>query len=138
MNEILLDPKDLKIAKLKQAIECFKKYDKERKEYYKEAMLRLGEYESLLDEASDCNEIVKKLRKRVKYQKDAIRGLERIIAKNNIPEDIKNLPVTDLQIALYNKTKELCKVKEELKALRKTNSDLICRIVKLQNDYDAV
>lgn len=133
MNEILSDPKDIKIAKLKLAIENFKKYDKERKEYYKDAMVRLGEYESLLDEATDHNEIIKKLRKKIKGQKDTIRGLERIIAKNNIPEEIKNLCVTDLQIALHNKTRELCKVKEELKSLRKTNSDLIYRIVKLQN-----
>lgn len=133
MNEILVDPKDLKITRLKQAIADFKKYDKERKEYYKNAMLRLGEYESLLDEATDCNEIIKKLRKKVKAQKDVIKGLERIIAKNNIPEDIKNLNITNLQITLYKKITELCKVKEELRVLRKTNSDLVYQLAELKN-----
>ena len=35
MNKNLFDPKDVKIARLEAEIKAFKKYDKERTEYYK-------------------------------------------------------------------------------------------------------
>lgn len=38
------------VMKLKLAIEHFKKYDKERKEYYKQAMIELGQLRSYVEE----------------------------------------------------------------------------------------
>lgn len=50
LNEDLIDPKDLKIAKLKLAIENFKKYDKERKAYYSKSLIELGQLKDYVEE----------------------------------------------------------------------------------------
>lgn len=44
MNKSLFkDARDYEIAKLKFAIERFKEYDKERKDFYRDKLQRLGE-----------------------------------------------------------------------------------------------
>lgn len=46
LNEDLISPHEVEIAKLKKIISDFKKYDKERKNYYKESMIKLEELQS--------------------------------------------------------------------------------------------
>lgn len=51
LNEELIDNKEL--VKLKLQIEKFKKYDKERKEYYKNVLIEYSKCKSLIDEYED-------------------------------------------------------------------------------------
>ena len=134
LNEELIDPKDLKILRLKKTIKKFKEYDKERKEYYADAMIRLGEYESLFDEATDCNDIVEKLKKKINNQTKEIRNLRRFIDLNNISSELRNLSFPDLKLSLTNTKAELAKTRNELESLRRTNSNLIYQLVKLKHE----
>lgn len=53
LNEDLFDKKDKEIFRLRLIIDKFKKYDKERKEYYSNSLRRLGELESMFSEIGD-------------------------------------------------------------------------------------
>lgn len=53
VNEDLLDDKTKEIISLRSQIKRFKKYDKERSEYYKSSLIKLGECESLVSEYED-------------------------------------------------------------------------------------
>lgn len=62
VNEELLSPAEklicslkLKIKHLEQTIDKFKKYDEQRKEYYKDLAIRVGELESELSEYKDSS-----------------------------------------------------------------------------------
>lgn len=134
LNKELIDPKDLKIIRLEQTIKKFKEYDKERKEYYAEAMVRLGEYESLFDEVTDCNGIVEKLKKKINNQTKEIRNLRRFIDRNNISSELRDLSFPDLKLDLTNAKAELAKAKNKLESLRKANNDLVCQLIKLKHE----
>lgn len=57
MNKNLIgDQKDVEIARLKMIIEKFKKYDKDRTEFYAKKMQRLGELESYVIELEEKSE----------------------------------------------------------------------------------
>lgn len=64
LNEDLINPKDIEIAKLKLTIEKFKRYDAERKQYYSNALQRLGELESYVQELT-ADTAISKLKKKV-------------------------------------------------------------------------
>ena len=134
LNEELINPKDLKIFRLEKTIKKFKEYDKERKEYYADAMVRLGEYESLFDEVTDCNDIVEKLKKKINNQTKEIRNLKRFIDRNNISSELRNLSFPDLKLSLTNTKAELAKTRNELESLRRINSNLIYQLVKLKHE----
>lgn len=72
LNEELIDNKTKEIISLTCQIKRFKKYDKERSEYYRSSMIKLGEYESLVSEYEDfLTNILPILRKLVhKVEKD--------------------------------------------------------------------
>ena len=53
LNEELIDNKTKEIISLRCQIKRFKKYDKERSEYYKSSLIKLGECESLVSEYED-------------------------------------------------------------------------------------
>lgn len=56
LNEDLMSENQKETLKLKLTIEHFKKYDKERKEYYKQSMIELGQLRSFVEELeSDSN-----------------------------------------------------------------------------------
>ena len=71
LNEDLFDPKDLEIAKLKQAIKRFKKYDKERKKYYANLEQEISMLKTYIQEL-EGDETVKSLRKKIKNQRETI------------------------------------------------------------------
>ena len=68
MNPDLLDPREVMIGRLKSKIEAFKKYDEERKAYYRDSLIKLGELESLIDESDPEF----KLRSKIQSQKQTI------------------------------------------------------------------
>lgn len=125
LNEIFFDEKDREIIKLKKVIECFKKYDSDRKEYYAKSLIELGQLKEYIAELEDTD---KKARK-IKYQKIAIANLERIIHNNKYlakidPEQIKQINVLELQkenteLKKRNKTlsKNLTKAREDISRL---------------------
>lgn len=69
MTKEIIESKDKEIRRLNQIIEDFKKYDNKRKEYYKNAMIRLGELESILSEFKDGDDQVQYLLNKVQEQR---------------------------------------------------------------------
>ena len=101
LNEGLFDNnKDLKIAKLTNEIRSFKKYDEERKEYYRKALIRLGEAEEMLDSIEAKNPL------------HAIKNLMK--AKNAKIHELKN----KFSVELLEKDKEIRDLKLEILELK--------------------
>lgn len=123
MNPDLLNPTQVYIGRLKSKINAlentiaeFKKYDKKRKDYYKDLAIRVGELESELAEYKDLEDPTGKLQNKIKMQRNTIRSLQAILNIRNeeFPEDM------DL-ISAKNEIKSL---KEKVETLTKTNSHL--------------
>ena len=81
-EELFFDKKDLEIAKLKQSIDRFKKYDKNRNQNHKkevsELKIEIGKLKSYIEEL-ESNKDLEKLRTKIKNQKEVILSLERKI-----------------------------------------------------------
>jgi len=123
MNPDLLDPKEVIIGKLKSKIEAFKKYDEERKAYYKDALIRLGELESLMDEIDP----ERKLRDKIKNQRKTITGLQALLCTKEVefPSDFDLAKAKAKIIKLQN---DLNKTKEDLSKHKKTISELVSKL----------
>ena len=123
LNQDLVDPKDFKIGQLKAEIEAFKKYDEKRKAYYKDALIRLGELESLIDEVDP----EKKLRDKLKAQRKTIAQLQLVIQaqKIEIPEDLN---LVKALVEIDNLRKQLAKARKEVNLHQKTISELIYKL----------
>lgn len=121
LNQDLVDPKDFKIGQLKAEIEAFKKYDEKRKAYYKDALIRLGELESLIDDPEE------KLRKKLKAQRKTIAQLQLVIEaqKIEIPEDLN---LVKALVEIDNLRKQLTKARKEINLHQKTISELIYKL----------
>ena len=97
LNEDLFEEKDKEILKLKALIEHFKKYDSNRKQYYADVLVELGQLRTYVSELEDTDKKAKK----IKAQKLVIKNLERTITENKIakivdPEKIKEIEITEL------------------------------------------
>lgn len=126
LNKDLIDPKDIEIAKLKLTIEKFKKYDAERKQYYSNALQRLGELESYVQEL-EADSVIPKLKKKVDEQGKQLRYLNRVITANKY--HLFNDDYTLTSAITENELKERNKVlSKELTNLRKTIKELICKL----------
>lgn len=123
LNKDLVDPKDFKIGQLKAEIEAFKKYDEKRKAYYKDALIRLGELESLIDEVDP----EKKLRNKLKAQRKTIAQLQLVIEsqKIEIPEDLN---LVKALVEIDNLRKQLATARKEITQHQKTISELIYKL----------
>lgn len=130
LNEDLLSlvsPKDKEIAKLKRTIDEFKKYDKKRKEYYREALIELGE----LKEFIESDDITYAMSQKIKNYKKAIAGMSRSInyckaleAGIAIDElDSEKVKIADLQKKIRDLKKDNEKYLLEIVKLRKALSD---------------
>lgn len=123
MNPDLLNPTQVYIGRLKSKIKTlentiaeFKKYDKQRKEYYKNLAIHVGELESELAEYHDSEDPTGRLQNKIAAQRKTIRSLQAILNIRNeeFPEDM------DL-ISAKSKIKSL---REEVEVLTKTNNHL--------------
>lgn len=113
INQII-ESKDKEIRKLNQIIEDFKKYDNKRKEYYKNAMIRLGELESILSEFKDGDDQVQYLLNKVQEQRRQLGILNTKLAATIIkPPDL-----TDEELKIYvNKEKLLNEIARTKKVI---------------------
>ena len=110
----IIESKDKEIRKLNQIIEDFKKYDNKRKEYYKNAMIRLGELESILSEFKDGDDQVQYLLNKVQEQRRQLGILNTKLAATIIkPPDL-----TDEELKIYvNKEKLLNEIARTRKVI---------------------
>lgn len=120
LNPLLLDPVRVYVGQLKSKIQSlehqidkFKEYDANRKAYYSEAMQRLGELESWVDESDP--EL--KLRNKIQSQKHTIANLSAIIkaSKLDIPDDFDLAKTKSIILELHKKIETLTKQNESLK-----------------------
>ena len=104
-EDLFLDQKDREIARLKAIIEQFKRYDKERKEYYSSKLIRLGQLESYVQEINnsieDKNEkdkTILRLNQIIHNQRTELRSLQEIMSRKNIniEQEKENLETIDL------------------------------------------
>lgn len=112
-KDLINDPRDLTIAKLKQTIADFKEYDSKRKQYYASLEIEVGELKSYIQELES-----EKLRKKLKDQQKqlALLSAKEFLSKFTI-EDIRIIETADkmnLQHQLNIKNKEI----KELKLVR--------------------
>lgn len=115
-----------KIQILKNQIEKFKKYDEERKQYYKNALIRLGELESTDEQA-----IISKLRKTIESQKCELNRLNILLRHPNLPEDFDKKLIYDENLKLKEQNSKLTtKNKELLKSNRDLRDKLAITILK--------
>ena len=142
MNPDLVTPTDLIIGKLKSKVQSlqdklqkFKEYDEERKAYYKDALQRLGELESLVNEQDP----VGKLRRRVKAQKGQIDTLQKLwkIARTSpeIPKDFDKAAVITENADLKALNKKLS---QKNRQLTKDNLRLQKENIYLQYRYNSI
>ena len=157
-KQLFEDPKDVEIVRLKLLIERFKKYDKERQDYYAKKMQRLGELESLLDEIKDSD--ANSWERQALKLKGEIRRLQTVIQVRGIEEtrsdeELKEIIRADelkTQLKRLNliiqargiEAEEEKRTDEELreiisaKELRKQNRELRKRIKSLQKSVDSL
>lgn len=117
LNEQLMDPRDLTIAKLKQTIEDFKEYDSKRKQHYASLEIEIGKLKAYIEEL-ESEKCTERLRKKLKDQQKrlALLSAKEFLSKFTI-EDIRIIKTADkmnLQHQLNIKNKEI----KELKIVR--------------------
>ena len=130
LNEDLLNPKDKEIYKLKLQIEKFKEYDKKRKEYYSNILIKLGQLKDEIDELRGIN----KYSKSYMAMKDENRRLKASLAIKKIKEltdfyDVKNVELIIQNQSLKGKNRKLRIQNDEL---NKINKMLINRLNKYE------
>lgn len=128
-SNLFQDKKDKEIARLKMTIDKFKRYDKDRKEYYSKSMQRLGELESLFQEFEDVDENtdeVTALKKIILRQKEEIRKMSIRIELEKLNMDI-DTDVMRLNIANKHLKEANANLREINARLRKTNYELISK-----------
>lgn len=135
-RDLFHDPKDLKLAeqaikiqKLENKIEAFRKYDEERKAYYKNALVRLGELEALFDEMSEQSF--------VKYREKLKKELS-ILQKRVFLDKVSRMPDEEVE-RIFNQiasVESLKKMQVKIKELKAQNSYLLEELVKCQKEVE--
>lgn len=123
MNPDLLDPKEIIIGKLKSKIEEFKKYDKERQAYYKNALIRLGELESYFEEVDTDGS----LRGIINRQRTELSRLLVLLKYSRI-EDIPDVDLPKAIIEIDSLRTQLKKANAKIVRQQKSINDLIYKL----------
>lgn len=129
-KDLIGDRKDVEIVRLKMMIEKFKKYDKNRTEFYAKKMQRLGELESYVIELEEKSE-TGKLEAKIKELRGKLSDLNKVILYNKMAVPEKE----QMNLCLnYNNLKNRNKnLSDENKRLKDTISQLVTRLNKLEN-----
>lgn len=129
INEDLLDPKDreicklkLEINRLKQVIEKFKEYDKERKEYYRNSLIELGE----LREFIESDNVTYKMQQKIKSYKAQITGMSRNISYMEAVKLGLNIDEVDSRKA------RIALLEKQISCLRKENERYFNELTQLR------
>lgn len=136
LNEHLFnDKKDIQIARLKMAIEDFKKYDERRKQYYAKKIRRLQTLDELLREIEGAEK--DDLRKIILRQRADLARLNKIIQVHNIeerrsPEELSCLINIDT-IKRQNET-----YRENEKTMQATIDELTLKVKELKRELKAL
>lgn len=125
-EELFDDEKDKEIARLKHLIDKFKKYDKERKEFYSKKLQRLGELEAYIYEL-EAEGGIGRLNDTIKSLKGRIKKLEGYIRLHKIDCSKTDEEVYDATLISNLKSRNKA-LSDMVKNLRKTNEDLIMRL----------
>lgn len=140
LNENLFTSQELEILKLKARIEylqkqikAFKQYDEERKEYYKNAMLELGELQSFKFEFEDSHPMIKELKNVVKKLTNDFnsikvenRTLRYKVKFFELNEGFEITPEREQIIKLKEKNKKL---EEQVEKQKQTINELIYKVL---------
>lgn len=137
-EELFFDKKDLEIVKLKQLIDRFKKYDKNRNKNHKkeisELKIEIGKLKSYIEELESDKDL-EKLKTRIKNQKEVILSLERKLHCSKL-EESRLLELEMLtKDSLSNQIKSL---KTRLEKQRKNNSELLSLLAKYRNKFGEI
>lgn len=126
-EEVSIAALKAKIIALEKTIAQFKEYDKQRTEYYKDALVRLGQLEAFADEVCETNELALKL----KRYKEIVRIQDRRKYLNKI-ERMSEIEV----VSTYDKVRNDAKIqrlKAKIKAYQEANRVLVSKLCQLQN-----
>ena len=133
INENLIDNPE--IARLKLQIEKFKKYDAERKKYYSNALVRLGQLTEFFEELDNCKDHPYRKIKNLKTEVNRLR----LIIEHSKLEDSHD-PNTLIRYSLELKNRDLNKqvsvLTKKIQKLTKENKELVNRIIntkKIEN-----
>ena len=121
LNEELLTPQEKEIAKLKVTIQSFKKYDEERKKFYKDAMLELGQLRSYVQELEDCDNSAKRI---MGYKKQIARLQELYEHQKTINKAFSNVENQQELTQLQFYKEGYLRQKGEISALTKRATEL--------------
>ena len=137
LNQELIRPEDLvigslksKIENLEKAIEAFKEYDAERKQYYAGLIDRVAELESYIEELEAKHGIVH-MKERLRKSKDANKALQAKVYLSKRFEDMADITA----IVAMNKNVLLDKIKEKeklIKELRLGRDKMLSKIAYLE------
>jgi hypothetical protein len=137
-EELFFDKKDLEIAKLKQSIDRFKKYDKNRNQNHKkeisELKIEIGKLKSYIEELESDKDL-EKLKTKIKNQREVILSLERKLHCSKL-EESRLLELEMLtKDSLSNQIKSL---KTRLEKQTKNNSELLSLLAKYRNKFGEI
>ena len=137
LNQELIRPEDLvigslkaKIENLEKAIEAFKEYDAERKQYYAGLIDKVAELESYIEELEAKHGIVH-IKESLRKSKDANKALQAKVYLSKRFEDMADITA----IVAMNKNVLLDKIKEKeklIKELRSGRDKMLSRIAYLE------
>ena len=134
MNPDLLDVTSVyigrlksKIGSLEKTINKFKKYDEERKQYYKDLAIRVGELESELSEYRDKEDPTGKLQRKVSEQRKRIKQLEALLSIKD-KEEVKDIDLVLAKSQIIKLKKQVNTLTKQNKHLKDTVSDLIYKL----------
>lgn len=131
LNENLFDKKDKEIFRLRLIIDKFKKYDKERKEYYSNSLRRLGELESMFSEIGDDLD-KSTLTNKILNQREALAKLNSTVKGSRLLEKYDESEI--MNFGSIGELKErVDKLESLVKSLRKSNKDLINKLNKYKS-----
>lgn len=119
LRELLGDSKDVKIAKLKNTIEGYKKYDAYRQKYYSKVLQRLGMLESAFQELQDSEDSIDVLKAKIAAQRMEI---ERLIKIQTLSELYKQIKPEIKSEMIYNEISTAKLVIENEKLTQKIES----------------
>lgn len=130
LNEELLTPHQIEVYRLTRKIESFKKYDRERKEYYKNILFEYGQLKAFVEEIKDRNEYIKSLESQLKIMRnnfESIKGENTKLRSENIM--LRTIASTD---GITDEDYDILKLKkriEDLEAVAKKQKDTINNLI---------